>query len=85
MALEVASTNDALRVATADVFAQWIDAGAERFGRWGFDRATARVLAITFITSLEGAFVLCRAARNTEALDVAAGAVAAAVRRAQDG
>ncbi len=85
VALEVASTDETLRAATAEVFAAWVDAGAERFVRWGFGAADARRLAIVLITSLEGAFVLCRAARSTEALDAAASAVLAAVRAAQKG
>jgi AcrR family transcriptional regulator len=85
VALEVASTDETLRAATADVFAEWVDSGATRFERWGFAPADARRLAIVLITSLEGAFVLCRAARNTEALTAAASAVTAAVRAAQEG
>jgi AcrR family transcriptional regulator len=84
VALEVASTDETLRAATAEVFAAWVESGAERFERWGFGAADARRLAIVLITSLEGAFVLCRAARNTEALASAASAVAAAVRAAQE-
>ena len=84
VALEVASTDETLRAATAEVFAAWVDAGAARFERWGFGTSDARRLAIVFITSLEGAFVLCRAARDTEALTAAASAVTAAVRAAQE-
>ncbi|MHA6630739.1 TetR/AcrR family transcriptional regulator [Pseudonocardia sichuanensis] len=82
VALEVASTDETLRSATAEVFAGWVDAGTDRFVRWGFATPDARRLAIALITSLEGAFLLCRAARSTEALDAAAGAVVAAVRAA---
>jgi AcrR family transcriptional regulator len=82
VALEVASTDETLRRATADVFEEWTAAGTERFVRWGFAPDVARRLALTFITSLEGAFVLCRAARSTEAMDAAASAVVAAVRAA---
>lgn len=83
VALEVASTDETLRAATATVFEEWTVAGTERFARWGFEAAAARRLAIVFITSLEGAFVVCRAARSTEALDAAASAVIAAVRAAE--
>jgi AcrR family transcriptional regulator len=82
VALEVASTDETLRLATAEVFEEWTVAGTERFVRWGFDPAAARRLALVFITSLEGAFVLCRAARTTEAMTAAAQAVAATVRAA---
>jgi AcrR family transcriptional regulator len=84
VALEVASTDETLREATAEVFASWVDAGAERFERWGFGAPDARRLAIVLITSLEGAFVLCRAARSTEAMDAAASAVTAAIRAARE-
>jgi transcriptional regulator LmrA/YxaF-like protein len=84
VALEVASTDETLRAATAEVFAAWVESGAARFERWGFGPADARRLAIVLITSLEGAFVLCRAARSTEALEGAASAVTAAIRAAQE-
>jgi AcrR family transcriptional regulator len=70
VALEVASTDDRLRAATALVFERWTVALEERIG----DRE--RSLAI--IAALEGAFVLCRASRSTEAMH-AAGTMAAAL------
>lgn len=69
VALEVASTNDVLRRATAEVFEQWTVALSERLGD--------RDLALAVIAALEGAFVLCRAQRSTEPM-LAAGAMAAA-------
>jgi AcrR family transcriptional regulator len=69
IALEVASTNEQLRLATADVFTQWTDALAERLG----DRD--RALAV--IAALEGGFLLCRAQRSVEPMR-AAGEMAAA-------
>lgn len=69
VALEVASTDERLRRATADVFEQWVDALTERLG----DRAQA----LAVIAALEGAFVLCRASRSTEPMH-AAGEMAAA-------
>jgi AcrR family transcriptional regulator len=72
VALEVASSNEPLRMATAEVFEHWTAAAAVRFAAAGIDDGTARELAIFFISQLEGAFVLARAARTTEALDVAA-------------
>lgn len=70
VALEVASTDDRLRQATADVFEQWTVALTERLG----DRAQA----LAVIAALEGAFVLCRASRSTEPM-AAAGEMAAAL------
>jgi AcrR family transcriptional regulator len=69
IALEVASTNDDLRRATAEVFEDWTVALTERLG----DRD--RALAI--IAALEGAFILCRARRTVEPM-LAAGSMAAA-------
>jgi AcrR family transcriptional regulator len=71
VALEVASTNEVLREATADVFERWIESGAGHFRAAGIDDASARELAIFVIFLLEGAFVHARATRTTEALDVA--------------
>jgi AcrR family transcriptional regulator len=82
VALEVASTNERLRIATADVFGGWIAAGTERFAAAGIPPAEARELAIAFICALEGAFVLCRAMRTTEPLEVAGEQAVAAVEQA---
>lgn len=82
VALEVASTNEPLRIATADVFGGWIASGAERFAAAGIPAARARELAIAFICALEGAFVLCRAMRTTEPLEVAGEQAVAAVEQA---
>lgn len=68
LALEVASSNETLRLATADVFDGWIESGTEWFGRWLPDRAAARQLAQSMIMLLEGAFVLSRAGRDPEPL-----------------
>lgn len=81
VALEVASTNETLRVATADVFQGWIDSGTRRYEAAGIPRAQARRLAIALVCALEGAFVLCRAMRTTEPLDIAGEQAAAAVER----
>jgi AcrR family transcriptional regulator len=78
IALEVASSNEPLREATAQVFESWIVGASARFRAAGVDEQSARELAIMLITLLEGAFVLCRASRTTEALE-AAGKTAAAV------
>jgi AcrR family transcriptional regulator len=71
VALEVASSNEALRVATTEVFDEWIAGGTEWFARWVPDREVARSLAYSMIMILEGAFVLSRAARDPMPLHVA--------------
>lgn len=82
VALEVASTSEPLRKATADVFESWIAAGAERFAAAGIPAHRARELAIAMLAALEGAFVLARAARTTAPLEIAGETVAAAVEAA---
>jgi len=82
VALEVASRSEPLRQATADVFESWITGAAARLTTAGIPADTARPLAILVISALEGAFVLSRASRTTEALEVAGEAATAAVRAA---
>jgi len=82
VALEVASSNEPLRMATAEVFESWIGAGAARFAAAGVPGDKARELAIVLITSLEGAFVLSRAMRDTEPVRVAGEATVVALRAA---
>jgi AcrR family transcriptional regulator len=85
VALEVASTNELLRQATAEVFDSWIAAATERFLAAGIHETGARELAIATIISLEGAFILSRALRSTEPLAVAGATVAGAVAAALPG
>lgn len=82
IALEVASTNDRLRQATADVFDDWVEAGTGWFAQWGIAQSDARTLAFMFTSSLEGAFVLSRARRDTQALTAAGRAMVDATRAA---
>jgi AcrR family transcriptional regulator len=82
VALEVSSTSEPMREACAEVFESWVAATAVRLREAGLPPARSRALAISMLCSLEGAFVLARAQRSTEALDVAGGAAAAAVREA---
>lgn len=82
VALEVSSTSEPLRQACADVFDGWISSGTERFVAAGLSEDIARELAISMIAALEGAFVLARALRSTEPLDVAGRLVAEALEAA---
>jgi AcrR family transcriptional regulator len=82
VALEVSSHSETMRQACADVFESWIAAGLPRFTAAGLDAARARELVIAMICALEGAFVLARATRSTEALQIAGEQTAAAVERA---
>jgi AcrR family transcriptional regulator len=82
VALEVSSTNDELRKACADVFDAWIAGGVERFAMAGIPRADARTLVIQMLAGLEGAFVLSRALRSTEPVQLAGEAAAISVESA---
>ena len=82
VALEVASTNEPLRQATAEVFDSWFAGATARFEAAGIPRERARELAISVLCGLEGAFVFCLALRSTEPLEVAGAAAAAQVREA---
>lgn len=81
VALEVASTSEPLREATAEVFNAWIDKGTAVFHRFGLSEKDARKLTIAVITSLEGAFVLSRSLRDVEPLAIAGEAAVAMARQ----
>jgi AcrR family transcriptional regulator len=82
VALEVSSTNEPMRQACADVFDSWVDAATQRLAESGLPRKRSRSLAISMLALLEGAFVLARAQRSTEPLDIAGAAATAMVRQA---
>jgi AcrR family transcriptional regulator len=84
VALEVSSSSEPLREACAEVFEGWIALASERFVDAGIEPDAARDLAIGMIAALEGAFVLARALRSTDPLDVAGAITATAVRAALD-
>jgi len=83
VALEVSSTNEPMRQACAEVFEGWVALASERLSAAGISRARSRRLAMSMLCSLEGAFVLARAMRSTEPLQVAGAACAQAVREAR--
>jgi len=82
VALEVASTNEPLRVATADVFTSWIDEASRRFRDAGIEDDEAHALALSVLCGLEGAFLFCRALRTTAPMEAAGETAANAVREA---
>jgi AcrR family transcriptional regulator len=82
VALEVASTNEPLRLATAEVFEQWIDGAGAYFQYAGIPRLRARELAFSMLSLLEGAFIFSRAMRTTEPLTIAGAAAVESVRQA---
>jgi AcrR family transcriptional regulator len=82
IALEVASSNDTLRRATADVFESWISAASDRLERAGIDSSRARELSVFALSALEGAFILSRTHRDIEPIVIAGTYVSNAVREA---
>jgi AcrR family transcriptional regulator len=82
VALEVSSTSEPMRRACADVFGGWIESAAERFEGYGLAPEGSRSLAISMLALLEGAFILARAQRSTEPLEVAGATATAAIRDA---
>ena len=83
VALEVASTNDRLRRATADVFDSWVAAVTDRLEQAGIEPLRAQELAVTMVATIEGGFMLRRAAQSPEPMRAAgrtmSGLVAAAL------
>jgi AcrR family transcriptional regulator len=82
IALEVSSSSEPMREACAEVFESWIAAGSPRFEAAGASPETGRELTIAMLCALEGAFVLARAQRSTEALSIAGELAAAKVQAA---
>lgn len=84
VALEVASTNETLRLVTADIFTDWIASAGTRLVAAGLEADEARRLGIAFIGALEGAFVLSRALKSPEPLHAAGQSMIDAVQAAID-
>jgi hypothetical protein len=82
VALEVASTSEPLRQATAEVFDIWIAGATEYFAAAGIPHPRARELAFSMLSLLEGAFIFCRAMRTIEPLHIAGASAVAAVQAA---
>jgi AcrR family transcriptional regulator len=76
VALEVASSDEPLRLVTAEVFEGWTAALAVRLAAAGLADADARRLSLAYLAALEGGFVLCRATRSSDAMTAVGAAVA---------
>ncbi len=85
VALEVASTNERLRLTTAGVFDAWIAAGTVRLEAEGIASDDARVLALTLIALLEGAFVLSQSLKSAEPVHAAGVTAVAELHRVLEG
>jgi AcrR family transcriptional regulator len=81
---EIASTNEVLRQATADVFETWLAAVTEDAVQDGIAPARARPLAQSVLALLEGAFLLSRSLRSLEPMRSCGEAAVALVSAALD-
>lgn len=79
VALEVASTNEALRLVTGAIFEGWLGGLDAWFAATGVPDDECRRLSTMLLASLEGGFLLSRAARDTTAMEHLGDLVAAAV------
>ena len=82
MTMEIASSNERLRLAAAAAFTLWVDGIAAELRSRGVPADRCPELAESMLASLEGGFVLSRARRTTTALDAAGATAALAVRAA---
>jgi AcrR family transcriptional regulator len=82
VALEVASTNEPLRLATAEVFESWLAGWATGLERSGIEPERARTLALELLGAMEGAFVLSRALKSPDPMRAAGAAAVERVREA---
>lgn len=82
VALEVASSNEALRRVTAEILEGWLVMLETTFAAAGLDSARARDLATLFLAALEGGFLLSRAAKDPAPMLSLGRAVTDAVERA---
>ena len=83
VALEVASTNEPLRIATAEVFQSWIDGlTAYLRVRGGVEPDRARALAHEVLMLIEGGFMFSRALKSPEPMLLAGANAVARVREA---
>ena len=82
VALEVASTSEPMRRATAAVFESWLVAIDACLVDAGLTRTRARHLSVALFSLLEGAFILARATRDDTHVRTAGRAAAELVRAA---
>ncbi|MBC3193756.1 TetR/AcrR family transcriptional regulator [Pseudonocardia sp. C8] len=66
IALEVASTDEPMRVAAASAFESWLAVLEQRFAEAGMTAGTARDTAVQIFALLEGSLLLARTTRSTK-------------------
>jgi len=88
IALEVANSDEPMRIAAANAFESWLKVAEERFTEAGMTAGHARDAAVVVFSLIEGAALLARTTRSTAPLfaagRTAATAVAAALAESRD-
>lgn len=79
VALEVASSNEGLRKVTEEIFEDWLTGLDAIFTGGGVDASRARTVSTLFLASLEGGFLLSRAAKDATPMRLLGESVAATV------
>ena len=82
VALEVASSDESLRLVTAEVFAGWLRAATVKMADGGLPADRAEELATTVVAALEGGFLLSRAAKDPAPMQAIGRSMVALVRGA---
>lgn len=82
IALEVANSDEGMRVAASEAFESWIETLAAALRERGVPAADARRAAVQVFCLIEGAFVLARSTRTVQPLEAAGTAAVDSVRAA---
>lgn len=79
IALEVANTDEPMRIAAAEAFESWLALIEERFTTAGMTAERARAVAVEIFSLIEGAALLARTTRSTAPIHTAGQAAVNAV------
>lgn len=79
IALEVASSDEPMRLAAASAFESWVEILERRFAEAGMTKTLAAEVAVETFALMEGALLLARTTRSTKPLEVAGRAAAKSV------
>ncbi|MCU1395743.1 MAG: TetR family transcriptional regulator [Ilumatobacteraceae bacterium] len=82
IALEIASTNESMREASAEAFESWLAVLRAAFCSVGIDAERSAELAVELFCAIEGAFLLSRTTRDPAPVRIAGRAAAESVRAA---
>lgn len=69
IAMETASTSEALRTICAEIYAGWQNAFAIKLRQGGFSEARSESISRLIIAAIEGGVILCRTTRSRQPLE----------------